>query len=262
MHFTRSVNYDGFTIHRCGLSCFQRILLPGGGVSIYSSGYARSSKIFYDLAIEANQKGDFFPIWGTCLGFEQLAYLTAQKPVLVNTNTTSVTLPLNFTNEAKGSRMFQDFPDELMRALETEALTENSHMWSVSLETYNSNDDLKTFYKVLSTNTDGRTEFISTWEAYDYPIYGVQWHPEKNPFEWTRAYYAHSSNAVKVTFYFANFFVNEARKSECARWLLFRDGAPDAHLTHTGRTRDAQVQESKPAVSGPGTLHSAARDGR
>ncbi|CAL1596379.1 unnamed protein product [Knipowitschia caucasica] len=189
------------------------ILLPGGGVSIYSSGYARASKIFYDLAIEANQKGDFFPIWGTCLGFEQLAYLTAQKPVLVNTNTTSVTLPLNFTNEAKGSRMFQDFPDELMRALETEALTENSHMWSVSLETYNSNDDLKTFYKVLSTNTDGRTEFISTWEAYDYPIYGVQWHPEKNPFEWTRAYYAHSSNAVKVTFYFANFFVNEARKS-------------------------------------------------
>uniref|UniRef100_A0A3B4A933 folate gamma-glutamyl hydrolase n=1 Tax=Periophthalmus magnuspinnatus TaxID=409849 RepID=A0A3B4A933_9GOBI len=215
------------------------LLLPGGGVSIVSSSYARVSKIFYDLAIEAYKKGDYFPIWGTCLGFEQLSYLTAHEVLLVKTNTSRVSLPLNFTN-ANGSRMFKDFPVDVMQALAKENLTENSHRWSISMEAYNTNDNLKKFYKVLSTNTDGKIEFISTWEAYDYPIYGVQWHPEKNPFEWTRPHYAHSSNAVKASFYFANFFVNEARKNlhsfeseEAARKLLIYHHCP----TYTGDKR-------------------------
>lgn len=57
------------------------VLFPGGSSDIASSSYARTAKIFYDLAIEANNKGDYFPIWGTCLGFQELAYLTSQKPV-------------------------------------------------------------------------------------------------------------------------------------------------------------------------------------
>lgn len=192
------------------------ILLPGGAVSLVSSGYARAAKIFYDLAIEAKQKGDYFPVWGTCLGFEQLAYLTVDnlnKTVLTRTNTTAVSLPLNFTQDAKGSRMFKDFPVELMEALATEPLTDNSHTWSVTTETYNTLEELKKFYKVISTNSDGKIEFISTMEAYDYPIYAVQWHPEKNAYEWTKPYYVHSSTAVKVSFYLADFFVSEARKN-------------------------------------------------
>ncbi|CAL1596094.1 unnamed protein product [Knipowitschia caucasica] len=72
--------------------------LPGGSAYIFDSGYERAAKIFYNLAIEANNKGDYFPVWGTCLGFEQLAVLTAQSNVLVQTNTTNVSLPLNFTH--------------------------------------------------------------------------------------------------------------------------------------------------------------------
>ncbi|KAM9713210.1 gamma-glutamyl hydrolase [Menidia menidia] len=189
------------------------ILYPGGGVSIISSGYQRAAKIFYNLAIEANKRGDHFPVWGTCLGFEQLVYLTSGKFSLSHTNTSGVALPLNFTEEAKGSRMFKGFPPELMAALASEPLTENSHQWSLATRTYNTNDDLKNFYKVLSTNTDGTVEFVSTFEAYDYPIYGTQWHPEKNAFEWTRPYIPHSPAAVKATFYMAEFFVSEARKS-------------------------------------------------
>ncbi|CAG5896100.1 unnamed protein product [Menidia menidia] len=189
------------------------ILYPGGGVSIISSGYQRAAKIFYNLAIEANKRGDHFPVWGTCLGFEQLVYLTSGKFSLSHTNTSGVALPLNFTEDAKGSRMFKGFPPELMAALASEPLTENSHQWSLATRTYNTNEDLKNFYKVLSTNTDGTVEFVSTFEAYDYPIYGTQWHPEKNAFEWTRPYIPHSPAAVKATFYMAEFFVSEARKS-------------------------------------------------
>uniref|UniRef100_A0A3P8PEU3 folate gamma-glutamyl hydrolase n=1 Tax=Astatotilapia calliptera TaxID=8154 RepID=A0A3P8PEU3_ASTCA len=188
------------------------ILYPGGGVSIVSSGYERAAKIFYELAIEANKRGDYFPVWGTCLGFEQLMYLTSKNTILAYTNTSGAALPLNFTN-AEDSRMFKGFPAQLMKDLASEPLTVNSHKWSLGMLTYNTNEELKKFYKVLSVNTDGNVEFVSTVEAYDYPIYGTQWHPEKNAFEWTRPSIPHSPSAVKTTFYMAEFFVNEARKN-------------------------------------------------
>lgn len=43
-----------------------------------------------------------------------------------------------------------------------------------------------------------------------YPIYGVQWHPEKNGFEWdTDENIPHSEQAVAVMQAMANFFVQE-----------------------------------------------------
>ncbi|XP_034036361.1 gamma-glutamyl hydrolase [Thalassophryne amazonica] len=190
------------------------ILFPGGANSIVSSSYAKTARIFYDLAIEANKRGDYFPVWGTCLGFELLNYLTSNKLILIKTNTNNVSLPLNFTKEAKDSRMFKDFPAELVKALGSEPLSTHCHKWSVAVETFNSNEDLRNFYKVLSTNTDGKTEFVSTIEAYNFPIYGTQWHPEKSAFEWTKPHYPHCPLAVQINFYIAAFFVNEARKSQ------------------------------------------------
>ncbi|KAJ8277669.1 hypothetical protein GJAV_G00078350 [Gymnothorax javanicus] len=189
------------------------VLFPGGGVNITSSGYATAARIFYELAIKANINGDYFPIWGTCLGFEELTYLTSGKFLLRTTNTTGVALPLIFTNDSVESRLFSNFPSDVMSALASEPITENSHHWSLAVESYNKSQELRNFYRVLTTNYDGKLEFVSTMEAYDFPFYGTQWHPEKNAFEWTRPYIPHSPAAVRTTFFTADFFVNEARKS-------------------------------------------------
>ncbi len=46
--------------------------------------------------------------------------------------------------------------------------------------------------------------------AVDYPVYAVQWHPEKNGFEWsTSQSIPHSESAVAVMQAMANFFVQE-----------------------------------------------------
>ncbi|XP_068438148.1 gamma-glutamyl hydrolase-like [Clinocottus analis] len=189
------------------------IILPGGKSSFYSSKFQRASQIFYELAIEAKNRGDHFPIIGTCLGIEQLFFLTSTRMQLSSTKTRGVTLPLTFTNETKGSRMFRDFPAQVMEDMATLPLSEHSHLWGMALSVFNKNEELKKFYKVLTTNTDGKTEFVSTIEAYDYPIYGTQWHPEKNAYEWRKPYVLHSPEAVMVTFYMAKFYVSEARKS-------------------------------------------------
>lgn len=68
----------------------------------------------------------------------------------------------------------------------------------------------------MSTNYDWNgLEFISTIENRFYPFYGVQFHPEKNIYEWVRnKNISHSQNAIAAAQYFAEFFVNEARKSK------------------------------------------------
>lgn len=45
------------------------ILLPGGGVSLSNSSvYYQAGQALYNAAVEFNDAGEHFPIWGTCLG--------------------------------------------------------------------------------------------------------------------------------------------------------------------------------------------------
>lgn len=191
------------------------LLLPGGDVDLQKSQFSRVSKIFYELAIKVNDAADYFPIWGTCQGFQQLTVLTSSKNLLTLTNTKAVALPLVFTQGAQNSRLFKSFPKDLLLALSEENITSNFHSWSLSLQNYTRNAKLKRFYRVLSTNSDGRKDFISTMEAYRYPFYAVQWHPEKSPFEWVdKPGMIHSVSAVRASFYTASFFVSEAMKNQ------------------------------------------------
>uniref|UniRef100_A0A665T8A1 folate gamma-glutamyl hydrolase n=1 Tax=Echeneis naucrates TaxID=173247 RepID=A0A665T8A1_ECHNA len=190
------------------------LLLPGGDVDLLKSEFSRAAKIFYNLALKANDAGDFFPVWGTCLGFQQLSVLTANEDLLTVTNTTAVALPLTFKPAAKTSRLFQSFPKDLLQSLSEENITSNFHLWSLSVQNYSRSAKLKRFYKILSTNNNGKLEFISTMEATRYPFYAVQWHPEKSQFEWVdKPGMVHSSSAIRASFHTASFFVSEAKKN-------------------------------------------------
>ena len=143
---------------------------------------------------------------------------------------------------------------------------------SLSSQAYESNAALKKFYKVLSTNWDGRLEFVSTIEgkeapargsarserastsvfqlaaARDYPIYGTQWHPEKNAFEFTKGYVRHTPAAVRIGFYAAEFFVNEGR---LPAWGGGRSGGGRA-LTCRHLCDGSQEEQARLCVGGRG----------
>ncbi|XP_069387603.1 gamma-glutamyl hydrolase-like [Paralichthys olivaceus] len=190
------------------------LVLPGGILHLETSLHSRTARIFYNLALRANDASDYFPIWGSCMGFQLMSVLTAGEDLLTLTDTQAVALPLNLTRQAYSSRLFKSFPKDVLRSLAEESISPHFHQWSLSTKNYSENARLKKFYKVLSTNHDGNTEFISTMEAYRYPFYALQWHPEKTPFEWIeKPGMIHSSSAIRVAFYSASFFVSEARKS-------------------------------------------------
>lgn len=198
-------------------SSINGVLFPGGGVNVFDSQYARTGKILFNLAMKANDAGDVFPLWGTCLGFQFLSVCGAGgQNVLSPVDGEDYTIPLNLSDGYESSRLLGSAPEEIITYLKTANVTYNHHQQCVSTDTYYNNDALKKFYKVLSTNRDkeGVKEFVSTIEGRDYPFYGVQWHPEKNSFEWTSAEgINHSKQAVLVTQYVADFFVNQARLS-------------------------------------------------
>lgn len=192
------------------------VLFPGGGVSLTESQYARTGRILYNLTLQAyDSSREVFPLWGTCLGFELLNTITAGKNLLQKTDAENITLPLDFAPGFRHSQMFRQVPEDVLTYLKTEPVTQNEHQYGILVEVFNDTPALRKFYHVLSTNVGRQGKrFVSTFEAFKYPIYGTQWHPEKNAFNWNPNYVInHSQHAVRVAQYFANFFVDEARKS-------------------------------------------------
>uniref|UniRef100_A0A8C7Y3N0 folate gamma-glutamyl hydrolase n=1 Tax=Oryzias sinensis TaxID=183150 RepID=A0A8C7Y3N0_9TELE len=199
------------------------LLLPGGDVDIQKSQFSRVSKIFYSMAVRANDAGDYFPIWGTCQGFQQLTVLTANKNLLTLTDTkASVSLCHSNSQQqpspAKSSRLFRSFPKDLLQ-LANENIPSRFHSWSLSAQNYSKDATLKRFYRVLAINSDGRKEFISTMEANRYPFSAVQWHPEKSTSE--------------TSFYTASFFVAAEEEKALIYNFCLSSEAPtkNKHLT-------------------------------
>lgn len=59
-------------------SSLNGILFPGGGLSLQpQTTFYKTAKFFFDQSIISFKKGDSFPIWGTCMGFQLLTILGA-----------------------------------------------------------------------------------------------------------------------------------------------------------------------------------------
>lgn len=198
------------------------VLFPGG-----ASPYPAAAQHTFDKIVEMNDAGDFMPLWGTCMGFQWLLISAARDTSILDPSDGSVldsynvSLPLDFTPAAMGSKLFADASVHMMEMLAKENVTMNNHHYGMFPQHFESIDALSSFYNLLSTNEDQQgVEFISTIEAYKYPIFGSQWHPEKNNFEWGKTSDGipieainHSSDAVSISQYTSTFFVDQARHS-------------------------------------------------
>lgn len=161
--------------------------------------YFKTASALYDWAKKANDAGlvtykpslslgDYFPVWGTCQGFQLLSILAAQdQTVLLHDQYDSwnLSLPLRLTSEASTSRFFAGLPASVVKTLTTTNATQNLHHNGVLPSSFDTNANLKTVFKLLSTNVDLKGKpFGSTMEGRTYPFYATQWHPERNQFDW------------------------------------------------------------------------------
>eukprot|EP01138_Halocafeteria_seosinensis_P013874 gb/GECG01014167.1/.p1 GENE.gb/GECG01014167.1/~~gb/GECG01014167.1/.p1 ORF type:complete len:341 (+),score=28.45 gb/GECG01014167.1/:1-1023(+) len=200
------------------LGSLNGVLFTGGGLSLGpETDYFQTAQYIFNKVQEMNDNGIHFPLHGTCMGFQLLSILGAQNhSVLVSGfDSEDYSIPLMLTTGASSSRIFGQAPRDVMNILATENVTANLHHSGVTPETFKTNDNLRDFYNVLSTNMDRKNRaFVSTIEAKNYPIHGTQWHPERPIFEWNPALNLnHTTDAITAMQYMANFFLIEARRN-------------------------------------------------
>lgn len=194
-------------------------LLQGGSRNLHlSKKWEITVKYIIDKVKTMNEKNNIhFPLWATCQGFELLHALVAKTTdVLTNFNAYNFASSLTFNEkEEKNSKMFSLFTPSEIKKLQTENITQQFHHLGVNLDAYDQRPDLNLFFLITSfgIDNDGKT-YIATVESRNYPIYAVQFHPEKTPFDRnTKDNIPQSLDAVEISQRFAQFFVSEAKKN-------------------------------------------------
>ncbi len=194
------------------------ILIPGGSQDLRSGNpYFDTAELLFKLTLEANDKGDYFPLHGTCLGFETLAILAAKnESVVTDFDAEDYSQPLYPTELAPTSRFFTALPPHVVENLHTKPYAMQNHAHGVAYDAFASNPALNEFFDVLTLSIDRQDAvYVSTMEATHYPISATQWHPEKNAFEWTLDLTSipHHPDAIEVTQEVANYLVGASRKN-------------------------------------------------
>ncbi|CAK9882624.1 unnamed protein product [Sphagnum jensenii] len=193
------------------------ILFPGGATSLDDNPFYQTAEKLFKMAIKANDNGDYFPLYGACLGFQLLTVIVSQNhSILGHFEAAHKPAPLLLVGDwVKNHSIFQWVPQGVVDKIGKQPLAMENHHQGVSPQTWFSNGLLTDFYRVLTTTQDNNGKmYISTVESQRYPIFGVQWHPEKHAFEWGDDTIPHSVDAVQLTQGVANFFISEARKSQ------------------------------------------------
>eukprot|EP01113_Clastostelium_recurvatum_P028351 TRINITY_DN34307_c0_g1_i2.p1 TRINITY_DN34307_c0_g1~~TRINITY_DN34307_c0_g1_i2.p1 ORF type:complete len:194 (+),score=23.11 TRINITY_DN34307_c0_g1_i2:22-582(+) len=99
-------------------SSINGLIMPGGEQPLNPGHVFYSTSIsLYGMARDANGRGDYFPVWGTCQGFQFLniaASTLKNESVLGTFNSWDYSWPLDFTPEAKTSRIYGSAPSNIV----------------------------------------------------------------------------------------------------------------------------------------------------
>ncbi|XP_004489007.1 gamma-glutamyl hydrolase 2-like [Cicer arietinum] len=178
--------------------------------------YFETVKRIFKKALEKNDAGDHFPLYGVCLGFELITMIISEdNNILEEFSGKNQASSLQIVENAniEGS-VFGRFPPDLLKKLSTECLVMQNHCFGISPAKLLDNPKLSSFFEILTTcNDEDDKVYVSTVRSRNYPVTGFQWHPEKNAFEWGSSKIPHTEDAIQITQHVANFLVSEARKS-------------------------------------------------
>lgn len=173
------IPYDTPPLREC-YSMIHGLLLPGGETTflLKCKPYMKTVTAFIELSLE---EGEYFPIWGTCFGFEAILSviggIRSFKSFVAHGRT-----PLHLTQEGRHSRMLEFFSKKERDSLEKEPSTVQNHEYGISPSEVKKNKSLSSFFRIVATATDETgKEYVAAMEGIDCPLYGVMWHPERQP---------------------------------------------------------------------------------
>lgn len=215
---------------RAKFDAINGVIIPGGGADLAKSEFRDQAALLLKWAIESNDKGDEFFVHGTCLGFQALCVLLSDADADILSHFDSENLPskliftpppeagsrYNHDKSPSSSGIMQSFSAEFIKTLANNEISFENHSQGVLTGDFYNDAKLSSFFKVYATSNDRKGQnYVAMMQAYEYPITGTQFHPEKNTYEWsTSEDINHSAQGVELTQSIGNFLASEARKSK------------------------------------------------
>lgn len=158
----------------------------GGAFAVTQPEYYKCCKKLLHLAMKENDKGNYFPIWGCCMGFQQMLIITDGKDDTENflekfDSYGNLMCDIKFTTEGEQTRIARGIDDKIKKRLTRKKCSLNNHKLGISVRKFKKNKKLTDFYNIVGTSRDRKNkEFVTIIEARHYPFYAVQWHPERD----------------------------------------------------------------------------------
>jgi len=170
-----------------------------------------------NYVVQQNTNGNYYPIWGTCLGFQAIGILL-QKDGSILTPDCNGCQKVNKNNEFNiyyQSRLFKNIDRDLKTAMTTANISLFAHTSMFHADTFQKAYPIKEILTPVTFSYDNSgVKYVSSYESPNLPIYGSQFHQEKHTFEWKSGYYInHNASAVRLQQHLSNFFVNETRSN-------------------------------------------------
>lgn len=162
------------------------LYLQGGPV--YNADYMKTATQLLELAVATNRGGEYFPVWGTCHGFQtlimvfggleldgdELGYFDARRNYRGNVHLTDIGLY---------SRLAVSWPKWFKSYLEKGDHVYFANCRGITPENFLKNKMLRQMFSMVGVSQDrNRKRFVSIIEARrGLPFYGAQFHPEAVP---------------------------------------------------------------------------------
>ena len=176
------------------------LFLQGG--PHYVPSYMRLASLFLKEAQAAAGRGDYFPVWGTCHGF-QLIMKEFGGP-LESMDSMTWTAPIQ-TVEKGRMPIYPCGPVEF------------SHQYGITRSLFNATPALHETFCILATAVDRRgQEYVAAAEHRTLPFYGVQFHPENEsgwPVDFFKAEMERSNHSGSLP---PGAFIKSATRSRCS----------------------------------------------
>ena len=199
------------------------VLFTGGGLLIEDPSppepvaqYMRTLEYIMNTSAAKFEAGVNFPVWGTCMGLQSISIIAGHSKAVVETgafDSEDISLPVS-PRDVANSRLFDQMPDHIYEVLTKDNVTANLHHDGVTPATFLANSGLQK-YHLLGTSFDRKgKEFVAMMEHKEYPIFAVQYHPERPAYEWTSGHnFNRSSASIHVMRYLSDFLISEAAKN-------------------------------------------------
>jgi len=193
------------------LSKVNAVLFPGG-----DGDYLEFGREVFTQVKGINDNGGFLPLWGTCMGYENMVSYVADEgwDVLSVYDLDSASLAVEFVIDPQSTKMYQWLGAEAM-LFEDHNVTYNSHHWSMNPDKFKTDKNLSAMFTLTGISympqPDGRP-IVASIESEHYPFFGTQFHPEKP----TRIFKEdqavnHSWVSIQLNQHFGQYFVYQAR---------------------------------------------------